>query len=94
MKRLRRIAIATTCLSAFSSFVAFNTWLALPPYGRPCVAVLHVPFSEKYFEVSRWMYGAWPLLVFAISTLTAVGCWIALFVKWRSKVRVENREWV
>lgn len=90
MKRLRKIAITATCLSAFSLFVAFNTWLALPPYGRygrpPCFAVFIVPFTngDLQFQVPKWMYGGPPLLVFLISALTAIGYWSAFLMKWRS----------
>jgi|SRR5579864_150562 len=90
MKRLRRIAITATCLSAFSLFVAFNTGLALPPYGRygrpPCFAVFIVPFTngDLQFQVPKWMYGGVPLLVFLIFAFTAIGYWLAFLMKWRS----------
>ena len=89
MKRLRKIAITATCLSAFSLFVAFNTGLALPPYGRygrpPCFAVFIVPFTngDLQFQVPKWMYGGAPLLIFLISALTAIGYWLAFLMNWR-----------
>ncbi len=90
MKRLRRIAIIATSLSAFSIFVMSNTVLAKPPFGRPCIVVFYLPFTDKDFQLPMWMWGGGPFLVFAISTLTAIACWIALFLKWRSKIRVEG----
>jgi len=90
MKRLRRIAIIATCLSAFSIFVISNTVLAKPAVGRPCIVVFYLPFTDKDFQLPMWMWGGGPFLVFAISTLTAIACWIALFLKWRSKIRVEG----
>jgi hypothetical protein len=90
MRRLRRIAIIATCLSAFSIFVISNTFLAKPPFGRPCIVVFYLPFTNKDFQLPMWMWGAGPLLVLAISTLTAIGCWMTLFLKRRSNIRVEG----
>ncbi len=77
------------CLSAFSIFIISNTVLAKPPFGRPCIVVFYLPVSDK-FQLPTWMWGGGPFLVFAISTLTAIGCWIALFLNWRSKTRVKG----
>jgi hypothetical protein len=85
MKSVRRIAITATCLAAVSFFVAYNTWLAKPTYGRPCFPVFIVPFTEheKSFELPLWMWG-YPLMISMVSMLAAIGCWIALFVRrWR-----------
>ena|SRR5258708_4467320 len=80
MNRLRRIAIILTTISALTLLVLGNTALAKPTGGRPCIVVFHVPFADKYYELPMWMWGR-PLLVFAVSALAALGCWIALLVR-------------
>jgi len=81
MKRLRRIAITVTCLCAMSIFVISNTVLAKPPFGRSCIVVFYLPFTDKDFQLPIWMWGGGPFLVFAVSTPPAIACWIALFWK-------------
>ena len=95
MKRLRRIAITVSCLAAVSFFIACNTWLASPPHVQPFVPVFIVPFThhKKSLELPPWMW-VYPLFMSIIFTFAAIGCWIALFVRRRSKVRVESREWM
>ncbi len=84
MKHLRRIAITATCLSALLFFFISNTALAKPTGGLPCIVVFYVPFTDKDVQLPMWMWG-YPLLVFLISTLTAIGCWIAFALKWRAR---------
>ena len=72
MKLIRRIAIAATCLSAFSIFVLSNTALAKPPNGQPCIVLFYVPFTYKSIQLPLWMWGGIPFLVFAIFTLTGL----------------------
>lgn len=91
MKRIRRIAIISTTISALALFIILNTALALPAVGpngvrRPCVPVFDVPFTDFSFELPSWM---WPIqfLVFALSTLAAITCWVVVVFKWRGKIR-------
>ena len=91
MKRLPGIAIGATCLAAFSIFVISNTVLAKPPFGRPSIAVFYLPFTDKYFQLATWMWGGGPFLVFAISSLTSMAFWIAIFWKWRLRIPVEGQ---
>ncbi len=81
MKRLRPIAITVTCPCAMSIFVISNTVLAKPPFGRQCIVVFYLPFTDKDFQLPIWMWGGGPFLVFAVSTPPAIACWIALFWK-------------
>ncbi len=90
--KLRRIAIAATCLSVFSFFVLSNTVLARPTGGRPCIVVFYIPFTDKDFQLPTWMWGARPFLVLVISTLTAIGCWIALFWKRETHAHLRRME--
>ena len=86
MKRLRRIAIVSTILSALTLFFVVNTGLALPPVDAngtrpPCYPVFELPFTNYSFQLPLWMW-AYPLYVFLISTLTAIGCWVGVLVRW------------
>jgi hypothetical protein len=89
MKRLRRIAIFLTAISAFSCFVVANTGLALPQIDAsgkrpPCYPLFELPFTDYFFPLPLWMWGSLPL-VFLVSTVAALGLWIRLAVKWRSR---------
>lgn len=91
MKRIRRIAIISTTISALALLFASNTALALLPMDSnglrpPCVPVFEVPFTDYSFELPLWM---WPIqfYVFALFTLAAITCWIVFLFKWRAKIR-------
>jgi len=73
MKRLRRIAIIATCLSAFSIFVISNTVLAKPPFAVRASLCFTFRLRIK-IPASDVDVGGGPFLVFAISTLTAIAC--------------------
>jgi hypothetical protein len=85
MKSLRRIAILSTAISGLALFFLGNTALAKPTGGRPCVLVFELPFTEKLFELPLWMWGLVPSSVLALSSLAAIGSWIALLVGWISR---------
>jgi hypothetical protein len=91
MKPLRRIAVVATCSSGFVAFLISNTFLVWPPHripcvqvsdAPPCVTVFHLPFSDMYLDVPGWMDGVIPPLLFLISGLVGIACWVALFVRW------------
>jgi hypothetical protein len=48
-------------------------------------------FTDKYFQLATWMWGGGPFLVFAISSLTSMAFWIAIFWKWRLRIPVEGQ---
>src|SRR5579863_6775908 len=81
MKRLRRIAIISTTVSALTLFLVANTGLALPPIDArgtrpPCYPLFELPFTDYFFRLPLWMWG-FSLWTFLISTLAAIGCWVA-----------------
>jgi hypothetical protein len=89
MKRLRRIAIIATTISALALFFISNTGLALPPMNPngtrpPCVLLFEVPFTDYSFQLPLWMWGAVPFSAVALSTLAAVITWIMLLFRWRA----------
>lgn len=90
MKRLRRIAITLTTVSALTLFILGNTALAKPVGGGPCVLVFEPPFTDKIFDLPLWMWGVVPFSVLFLSTLAAIGCWIAMFVKWWRSRRAQT----
>src|SRR5579864_85119 len=63
MKRLRRIAITATCLSAFSLFVAFNTGLGSatvwPLWSSSLFCRVYCPVHEWGFAVSGSEVDVW-----------------------------------
>jgi hypothetical protein len=75
-----RVAIATTCPSALLLFILSNTALALTT-GHYCVALFEVPFTDRSYRLPGWMWGIYPMLVWAISSVTAIGLWITLGIK-------------
>ena len=81
MKYLTRFCVATTCVSAVSLLVLWNTALALQATTHRCIVLFEVPFTDKSFPVPDWMWGPIPLSFWAISTLTAVTFWITLLIK-------------
>ena len=79
-RNMLRVAIATTCLSALLLFILSNTALALTT-GHYCVVFFEVPFTDKSYRLPGWMWGVYPMLVWAISSVTAIGLWITLGIK-------------
>jgi hypothetical protein len=90
MKRLRQTAIISTTVSVLALFLLANTVLAKPPWGRPCVVLFEVPFTERSFELPLWMWGLVPFSVLGLSTLAALTSWVVLLFKWRAKVGNAN----
>jgi hypothetical protein len=41
--------------SRFSIFVTSNTVLAKPPFGRPCIVLFYLPFTDKDFQLRMWI---------------------------------------
>jgi hypothetical protein len=75
-----RLAILATCLSGLLLFILSNTALALTT-GHYCVVLFEVPFTEKSYRLPNWMWGIYPILVLAISFVTAIGLWTVLGIK-------------
>jgi hypothetical protein len=75
-----RLAIAATCVSALMLFIYSNTVLALTT-GHYCVVLFELPFTDKSYQLPNWMWGLYPILVWAISSVGALGLWMALGIK-------------
>ena len=91
MKRLRRIAIISTMISALALVFLSNTALALQPMDSngirpPCVPVFEVPFTDYFFQLPLWM---WPVHFYALilSTLAAVTSWVMVLFRCRAMTR-------
>jgi hypothetical protein len=80
-----RFAIGVTCVSALMLFILSNTALALTT-GHYCIVLFEVPLTNKSYQLPDWMWGAYPMLVWTISAVTAVALWIVLGIK-RLRVR-------
>jgi hypothetical protein len=65
------VAIVATCLSALLLFILSNTALALTT-GHYCVVLFEVPFTDKSYRLPGRMWGMYPMLVSAISSVTLV----------------------
>jgi hypothetical protein len=87
MKRIRRVAIAFSCLSGVVFFMISNTVLALPPGDPPrhCHVLFLVPFTEASVQLPDWMWGGIPFSVWLLSTLGALSYWTAFMVRRRSE---------
>ena len=83
MKVLFRCAIVATIASALLWFVVSNTALMLSTVGQfeSEFVVFEVPFTGKAYVVPNWMWGFYPSLVCALSSVVAIGFWIVWGVK-------------
>jgi hypothetical protein len=75
-----RLAIAATCVSALMLFIYSNTVLALTT-GHYCVVLFELPLTDKSYQLPNWMWGLCPISVWAISSVSALGLWMALGIK-------------
>jgi len=96
MKRLRRIAIISTTISALALFFLSNTALSLLAVDSngvrpPCVLVFEVPFTDYSFQLPLWMWGPVPFSALVLSTLATVTSWVMLLFRWRAVTRLGEK---
>jgi hypothetical protein len=92
MKVLFRCAIVATIASAWLWFVVSNTALMLSTVGQfeSEFVVFEVPFTGKAYVVPNGMWGFYPSLVCALSSVAAIGFWIVWGVKRMRARRTAN----
>ena len=96
MKRLLRMAIISTTISALSLFFISNTALALLPRDwngirPPFVPVFDVPFTDYSFQLPLCMWGLVPFSASGLSALAAVTSWVMLLFRWRAITRLGDK---